>query len=46
MLTLSFEDHKLCQCANDHLLARRAQVRAELRSRVEAFVDGLCSQEA
>jgi len=46
MLTLSFEDHKRCQCANDHLRARRAQVRAELRSRVEAFVDGLCSQEA
>jgi len=45
MLTLSFEDHKRCQCANDHLRDRRTKVRAELRSRVEAFVDGLCAQE-
>merc|ERR1712039_245850 len=43
MLTLSFEDTKRSHCANDHLQKRRREVRAQLRERVEAFIDDLCS---
>jgi len=42
-LTLSFEDTKRCHCADLHLSNRRKEVRAQLRRRLEAFVDGFCS---
>lgn len=43
MLTLSFEDVRRCDCAQVHLEKQREEVRAQLRHRVEAFVDSLCA---
>lgn len=43
MLTLSFEDVKRCHCADLHFRRRRTEVRAQLRGRIEAFVEGFCS---
>jgi len=43
MLTLSFEDVKRCLCADQHLRKRRQEVRQELRTRVEAFIENLCT---
>jgi hypothetical protein len=43
MLTLSFEDVKRCLCADQHLRKRRQEVRQELRTRVESFIENLCA---
>jgi len=43
MLTLSFEDVKRCHCADHHVKKRRQEVRAQVRQKVEAFIEGLIS---
>lgn len=43
MLTLSFEDPKRCFFADQHVRKRRQDVRAQVRRRLDAFIERLCS---
>eukprot|EP00927_Polykrikos_kofoidii_P043771 TRINITY_DN37865_c0_g1_i1.p1 TRINITY_DN37865_c0_g1~~TRINITY_DN37865_c0_g1_i1.p1 ORF type:complete len:864 (+),score=129.65 TRINITY_DN37865_c0_g1_i1:207-2798(+) len=42
-LTLSFEDPKRCRSADDHVRENRRKVRADLKRRMEGFIEELCS---
>lgn len=46
VLNLCFEDQRRCLSAEAHLKRRTQEIRHRLTKNVEAFIDGLCSQDS